>query len=147
MTRPPFLQSRACKMEKAELHLSQNLGRSGGSMPYCSKRVSYHSCAPSSVPFTDDGFTVSHIPVFVTRRKWRATWTRAPARVSSSASSDHLVFRFCTSSLPSLRNAACSAVLNSSWPLSADMRCPVMTQDALQFSGAVSVGYGRARPA
>ena len=30
------------------------------------------------------------------------------------------------------------------WPLSAATRCPVMTQDAVYFSGAVSVGYGRA---
>ena len=33
---------------------------------------------------------------------------------------------------------------DGTWPLSADTRCPVMTQDACQFSGAVCVGSGRA---
>ena len=147
MTRPPFLQSRACQMEKAELQPSQNLGGPGGLMPYRRKRVFCHSCAPSSVPFTVNGFTVSHIPVFVARRKWRENCTSAPSRVSASASSDHLALHFRNSSLPSLINAEWSTVLNSSCPLSAVDRCPVMTQDALKFSGAINVGYGMARPA
>ena len=132
------------------MQLSQNLGMSGGYRPYRSKRASRHSCSPSSVPFTVDGCTISHAPVFFTRRKQRerrATWTRAPVRVvPASASSDRLSFCFRAYYLPSLRNEAWYAVLNYSWPLSAATRCPAMIQDGVQFSGAVSVGSERARP-
>ena len=73
MTRSPFLQSRACNIEKLVLHPSHSLGSSGGSMPYLRNRASHHSCSPSSMPFTVDGCIVSHAPVFVTRRKRHAT--------------------------------------------------------------------------
>ena len=36
---------------------------------------------------------------------------------------------------------------NPPFPLSAAMRCPVMTQDAVHLSGAVCVGSGRSNPA
>ena len=45
------------------------------------------------------------------------------------------------------RQAEWSADLNSTWTLSAATRCPMMTQDAVHFSGAVSVGSRRASTA
>ena len=48
---------------------------------------------------------------------------------------------------PPLKNEVWSAALNLSSPLSAATICPVMTQDAVQFSKAVSVGSGRSIPA
>ena len=54
---------------------------SGGSRPYHRKRASRHSCAPSYVPFTVNGCTFSHAPVFVSRHKGCAYWTGSPARV------------------------------------------------------------------
>ena len=83
---------------------------------------------------------------FVTCLNQCATWTGASGWVSSSASSDSLAFLFRTSSLPLLINAAWSALLNSSCPLSAATRCPDMTQDSIPFSGSVIVGSGRDRP-
>ena len=64
MTRPPFFQSKEWNMDKATLQPLQNLGRSGGSRPYCRKRAYYNSCALVSVLFNVDGFTVIHAPVF-----------------------------------------------------------------------------------
>ena len=127
-------------MDKAALQPSPNLGRSGGSRQYLRKRSSRLSCAHSSVPFTVNVCTVSHAPVFTNYLKGNVTWTRAYGRVSTSASSDHLAFRFLISSLPSLRNAAWSVVMKSSCLLISSTRCPVMTQDTAQLSGDVTVG-------
>ena len=146
LTRPPFLQSRAWEINNAEFQPSQNLGSYGGSRTYFRKRAYHHSCAPSSVPFTVDSCTVSHSPIFFTCQKQLATWTRAPARVSAIASSYRLAFRFRTYSLLSLINLVWSASLNSSWPMIAATRFPLMTQDAVHFSGAFSVGSGRVKP-
>ena len=126
---------------------SQNLVRSGGFRPYHRKRESIHYRTPSFVLFTVDGCNISHDPVFFTRHKRRDNWAGALTRVSYSASSDRLAFRLCNSSLPYLRNLAWHDALNSSWTLSAATRCPVMTQDDFQLSGAASVGSGRSRPA
>ena len=123
------------------------MGRSGGSRTYHRKRASHHSCAPSSVPFTVDGCTVSQAPVFVARRRRCVPWTGAAAMVKVRASSDRCALRFRTTVRPSWRQAKWSAVYNPTWPLRAMTRCPVMTQDAVQFSGAVSVGSGRPSPA
>ena len=136
VTRPPLLQSRAWHMEKVVLQPSHNLDKSGGSRPYHRKRASRHSCAASSVSLTVDDCTVSHDPVFISRHKWRETWNGAPSRFFASSSSDRKVFLFLTYSIPSLMQAAWSLVLNSSWPLSTATRCTVITQDAVQFSGA-----------
>ena len=121
------------------------MGRSGGSRPYHRKREYRHSCAPSSVPFTVDGCTVRHAHVFITRCKRREIWIGAPISVSSSASSNRLALLFHTYSIPSIRYVAWSTILNSYYNLSAVTRFPVMTQDAVQFSGAVFVGYGNSR--
>ena len=67
--------------------------------------------------------------------------------VAVRSSSAHYALRLRTAVHPYWRQAKWSAVRNSTWPLSAATRCPVMTQDAVQFSGAVSVGYGRDSPA
>ena len=122
-------------MEKVALQPSQYWGRSGGSRLYFSKSSFRHSCAPRSVPFTVDCCTLSHSPVFVSHSNQHAPWNRAPARVSARASSALRTLRFCTYDLPSQMQAEWSAVRNSSWPQSAATRCPVMTQDAFQFSG------------
>ena len=126
--------------------MSQDLGRYGVSSPYHRKRASRHYYAPSSLLFTADNFTVSHALVFFIRRKWRASWTGVPARVSTSASYDLFAFLVRTISLPSLRNSVCFTVFNPPWPLIAAMICPVMTQYAVQFSVAFIVGSGRAIP-
>ena len=67
-----------------------------------------------------------------------------------AASSDAIAFAtlfLLTAALPSQRQSTWSAVRNVTWTLSADTRCPVMTQDVCQLSGAVRVGSGRAIPA
>ena len=79
-------------MENMAFQPSKNLGRSVGSSPYLRKRESRHSRAPNSIPFTVDGCTSRHDPVFVTPCKRRATWTGSTTRVSASASSDLLFF-------------------------------------------------------
>ena len=66
-----------------------------------------------------------------------------PASVASFC----MELRFCTSSHPSLINAAWSAIRKFSWPLHDLTRCPVTSQDSVQFSGDVIVGSGRNRPA
>ena len=63
----------------------------------------------------------------------------------ASSTSWELCFRTCVR--PSWSQADWSAVRNSTCPLSDLTRCPVMTQDTVQFSGAVFVGSGRASPA
>ena len=92
-----------------------------------------------------EGCTVSHTPVFVTCRIQWVPWTGAPTKVSSWDS--FAIRTLSTNVLPSRRKAERSSVRNSSWTMSAAMRCPVMTQDAVQFSGAVFTGSGRAGPA
>ena len=134
-------------MKKAALKPSHILGRSEVSRLYYRKRASRHSYAPWSVPFTVDICTVSHAPIFVTCRKRRVTWTAPPPRVSASASYGRRTFRFRASYLPSLTIVTWYAVLISSWPLSAAKRFPVMTQDAVKFSRAVSIRSRRDSPA
>ena len=63
------------EMVNLALQPSQYLERSRGSRPYRMKRVSCHSCAPSSVPFTVDGCTIRQAPVFVAHHRQRAPWT------------------------------------------------------------------------
>ena len=82
------------------LQLSHSLGRYGGSRPYHRKRASHHSFKPSSVPFTVDGCTVIHAPVFVTCRKQCATEAGAPVKVSYSVASDCNTFLLHTPPLP-----------------------------------------------
>ena len=94
-----------------------------------------------------DGCTVSDAPVFVICRSWRAPWTGGPAKVSDRSSSTSKTIRFRITVLPFRRQAEWSAVWNSSCPLSAATRCPVMTQDAVHFSGAIFFGSGRCSPA
>ena len=105
-----------------------------------------HSCAAISILFNVNSCNIIHSTVFVTRRKGQAAWTREPGRVSTSASSDRPAFRFRTSSLPYLRNLAWYTFLKSSWPLISTTRCPMMTQDVVQLSGATSVWSGRDIP-
>ena len=126
---------------------SQCVGRYGVSRPYRRKRASRHSCAPSSVPFAAYGCNVIQSPVFVARCSRHARWTGGPSSVVVSASSARR-WTFCRTAVqPSRRLAEWSAIRNSTWHLSAATRCPVMTQDAVQFSGAVWVGLVRANPA
>ena len=94
-----------------------------------------------------DGCIVSHAPVFVARCSQRTPWTGGGAKVSTRASSSISTLRFRTNVLPFHGQAEWSAFRNSSWPLSAATRCPVMTQDTVQFLGAVFFGSGRANPA
>ena len=134
-------------MENRALQPSQYFGRSWVSRPYRRKATSRHSCAPSSVPFTVDGCTISQAPVFVARHNRRVTTSGSPAMVvSSDAIAFATLFRW-TAAHPSQRQAAWSAVQNGTWPLSADTRCPVMTQNDCHLSGAVCVGSGMASPA
>ena len=125
----------------------QCVGRSGGSRQYRRKRASLHSCAPSSAPFTVDGFTISQTPVFVSRCSQRACRIEAPSSATVSASSACCCPHCQTAVHPSRRQAEWSAVRKSTWPLSDVTRCPVMTQDAFQFSGAVWYWSGTANPA
>ena len=85
---------------------------------------------------------LSSLPVTVDRRLGRG-----PAKLSARASSVSRTLRFYTAVLPYWRQAEWSAVQNSSYPLSTVTRCPVMTQDAVRFSGAVFVRSGRASSA
>ena len=94
-----------------------------------------------------DSCTISHAPVCVARHSQRAPFTGAPSRVSARASSASRTLRFRTAVLPSWRQTEWSAVRNSSWPLSAGTRCPVVTQDAVQFSGDILVGSWSSSPA
>ena len=107
------------------------LGHSGG------RRHHSIPAPPSSVPLTVDGCTVSQAPFFVARLSRRVTSTWDLTMDVSSDATAFAAFWRRTAALPSQRQAAWSAVRNGTWPLSADTRCPVMTQDACQFSGAV----------
>ena len=134
-------------MENLDWQPLQCVGRSGGSMPYHRKRASLHSCAPRSVPLTVDGCTVIQAPVFVARRSWRACNTGDPSSAAVSASYA-CFYPLCRNSVrPSRRQAKWSAIQNSTWPQSAATRCPMMTQGAVQFSGAVWEGSGGANTA
>ena len=125
----------------------QCVGRSGGWRPYRRKKTLRHSCAPSSFPLTVDGCTVSQAPIFVARRSWRACNTRNPSSAAVRASSARRWTLLQTVVHPSWRQANWSAVRNSTWPRSAATRCPVTTQDAVQFSRSVCEGSGRANHA
>ena len=94
-----------------------------------------------------DGCTVPHAPGFVARCSWHVPWTNLPARVSARASSALRMLRFCTAVLSYWRQAEWYAVWTSSWPLSAATICPMMSQEAVQFSEAFLVILGRARNA
>ena len=74
----------------------------------------------------------------------RACWTRAPSSATLNAASACCTPLCLTASRSPLRHAVWSAVQNVVWPLRTEMMCPVMTQDAVQFSGAVSTGSGMA---
>ena len=91
--------------------------------------------------------TISHAPVFMACYSQQAPWTGGAAKVSARASSASRLIRLRTAVLPSQSQAEWSAVRNSSWPLSAVMRCPVMKQDDVMLSGSVFVRSGRASPA
>ena len=134
-------------MVNLEMQTSQKFGRSGGSRPYCRKRASLHSHAPIYFSFIVDGCTVIQAPFFVARHSQHAPWTGAPAMVGARASSVRCALRFRTTFRCSWRQDGWSAVRNYTWLLRAATRCPVITQDAVQFSGAISVGYERASPA
>ena len=123
------------------------MGRSGGSRPYHRNRASLHSWTPSSVPLTVDGCTVSQAPVFVAPHRRRAFKTGGPSSAAVRASSARICPRLLTSVQSSRRQAEWSAVRNSTWPLSAATKCSVITQGAVQFSGAIWEGLGRASPA
>ena len=107
---------------------------------------SHHSMWKGLVLFTVDNCTVSQALVFVARCSWCARSTGGPSIVSASASSACSWPHCQTAVRPYQRQAKWSAVQNSTWPLSAVTRCPVMTQDSVQFSGDVCVGSGRANP-
>ena len=96
---------------------------------------------------TVDSCTDSQAPVFVARRSRRVTTSGALAMVASSDDIAYDTLFLLTASLPSQRQAAWSAVLNFTWPLSAETRCSGMTQEAFQLSGGVRAGSGRASPA
>ena len=114
--------------------------------PYRRKRASCHSCDPSSVPFTVDGFTVSQAPLFVARCSRRACRTGTPSSAAVSVSSAcHCLLRL-TAVRPSRRKAEWSILQNSTWPLNAAMRCPVMIKDVVQFLGAVWDGSVKDNP-
>ena len=67
--------------------------------------------------------------------------------VASRASSAGCALCFQTFVRPYWRQAEWSSIRNSTCPLSATMRRPVMTHVVVQFSGTVFVRYGRASPA
>ena len=94
-----------------------------------------------------NGCTISRAPLFVAHHSQRAPYTRDPTRDSSGASSVYRMPRFSTAVLPYRRQVEWSAVRNSSRPMIAATRCPVMTQDAVDFWGAVFFRSGRVRPA
>ena len=70
-----------------------------------------------------------------------------PPSAAVSASSAHRCLLRRTAVRTSQRWATWSAVRNFTWPLSAAMRCDVMTQDAVQFLEAGWDRSGRANPA
>ena len=133
-------------IDKLLFHSSYSLGMCGGSRLYSKKMSSCHSCASSFGPFTVDSCTLSHAPVFITIQKWCVTEVGALVRVSSSDVSERNTFLLTTYFRPSRRITACSTVQNFSWYRSTVTRCPVMAQDAVQFSGVVLGGSERARP-
>ena len=109
--------------------------------------MSRHSCAPISVPFTVDGCMFSQAPVFFARCSQRVCETGAPSSAAVRASSA-CRFPLCQTTVrTSWRQAKWSSVRNPTWTLSAATKCPVTTQDAVQFSGAVWVGLLRANTA
>jgi hypothetical protein len=57
ITRPPFLQPRACCKVNWASQLSQLSRRSGGAMPYLIKRALWNSWAESLVPLMVEGGT------------------------------------------------------------------------------------------
>ena len=69
-------------------------------------------------------------PGFFARLSRRVTTAGALAMFVSSDATALAAFWRLTAALPSRRQAAWYAVWNGTWPLSADTRCPVMTQDA-----------------
>ena len=73
-------------MENLAWKQSQCVGRSRGLRPYRRNRASRHSCAPSFVPLTVDGCTVSQAPVFVARCSLRACKTGPPYSAAVRAS-------------------------------------------------------------
>ena len=103
VTRPNFSQLRACHMKKVVLQPSQYVGMLCGSSTYCRKMASRHSCKASSVPFTVDGYTISHSRVFVSRCERCVTWKGSPYKVSTRASSSWRMLRFHTYYLPYCR--------------------------------------------
>ena len=62
---------------------------------------------------------------------------RSSSIVAVRASSIRICPRLRTAVQPSQRHAEWSAFQNSTWPLSDATKCTVITQDAVQFSGAV----------
>ena len=102
---------------------------------------------PSYVLLTVYGSTVIHVPVFAARRRRRACNTGSTSSAAVISFSARICPRLLTAVRPSQRQAEWSAVRNYTWPLSSATKCPVTTQDAVQFSGAVWVGLGRASPA
>ena len=109
---------------------------------------SYHPSTFSCIHLASTYLSpISQAPVFVSRRNQQVTTSGAPAMV---ASSDTIVFTTLfqlNAALPSRMQAAWSASKYVTWPLSVDIRCPVMAQDACQLSGAVRIGSGRSSPA
>ena len=100
--------------------------------------------SPSSVPLTVESCTVSQAPFFVACCSQRDCKTGFPSSAAVISSSSSRCPCLPTSVRPSRRQAKWSAVRNSTCPLSAATKFPVMTQDAVQFSGAVWGGSGRA---
>ena len=94
-----------------------------------------------------DGCTFSQAPVLFARHSRHAPWTGPPVMVAVRAYSTRCALHFRTVIRPSWRQAKWSAVWNSTWPLSAATRCPVMKYDAILFPWAVSVESIRASPA
>ena len=90
-----------------------------------------------------DVCNVIQAPVVVARCSQRAPWTGAPSMVSTRVSSSHRTLCFRTSIHLYRRQAKWYAARNSTWPLRAATRWPMMTQDAVQFSGAFFVGSVR----
>ena len=123
--RRPFFQSKAWHIEKVALYPSHSVGRSGGSSLYCRKRSSQNSCVPSSMPFTVDGCTISHVLVFVTRHK------QCETDVGQLLGPPTLLPPISTYSVSAPPPALCGGLWNVlpskhySWPWSDLPRCPV----------------------
>ena len=94
-----------------------------------------------------DGCKVSQAPVFVACHSLHSLWTGASSSVATSAYYSLCWLRYQTAVQNSWKQAEWSAIRNSTWPLRAATRCPLMTQDAIQFSGDVWFGSGRFNPA